>query len=340
LQLARQARILLCATELVPAGSPMRSCGPMTMVEPNAVVEPKVSGRHPSRRLLLALTLATTLLGCAAERRIVAFGDVHGDLTATRTVLREAGAIDDSDRWVGGDLVVVQTGDQLDRGDDEPEILQLFERLRVEAAEAGGAFHALNGNHEIMNASGDFRYVTEEGFADFADAANGTDGDSLLAALEPHERGRAAAFRPGGPFALLLAQRDVILQIEDNVFVHGGVLPEHATYGIDRINDESREWLRGAAPFPVILDGSDSPEWTRLYSSEPDSTACATLQQTLDRLGARRMVVGHTVQREGIASACGEAVWRIDVGMARHYGGPVQWLEIVGDSVRARAAVN
>jgi hypothetical protein len=84
--------------------------------------------------------------------RLVAFGDVHGDLGATRAALRLAGAIDQRDRWIGGPLVVVQTGDQLDRGPSEREILHLFERLRRDAARAGGAFHALNGNHELMNA--------------------------------------------------------------------------------------------------------------------------------------------------------------------------------------------
>ena len=47
---------------------------------------------------------------------------------------------------------MVQTGDQLDRGDQEQEILDLFERLRIESEAAGGAFHALLGNHELMNA--------------------------------------------------------------------------------------------------------------------------------------------------------------------------------------------
>ena len=51
--------------------------------------------------------------------RIVAVGDLHGDLAATRAVLRLAGAIDDKDHWVGGELVLVQTGDEIDRGDDD-----------------------------------------------------------------------------------------------------------------------------------------------------------------------------------------------------------------------------
>ena len=68
-----------------------------------------------------------------APERLVAIGDVHGDLAATRAALRLAGAIDGDNHWKGGKLVVVQTGDQLDRGDDEAEILDFFERLRDEA---------------------------------------------------------------------------------------------------------------------------------------------------------------------------------------------------------------
>jgi hypothetical protein len=68
--------------------------------------------------------------------------------------------------------------------------------------------------------------------------------------------------------------------------------------------------------------------------------ACATLGEVLSRLRVRRMVVGHTVQQEGISSGCDERVWRIDVGMAASYGGRVQVLEIRGDRVRAIAARN
>jgi hypothetical protein len=40
------------------------------------------------------------------------------------------------------------------------------------------------------------------------------------------------------------------------------------------------------------------------------------------------MVVGHTVNREGISPACGEKVWRVDVGLAEHYGGSPAVLEL------------
>lgn len=296
---------------------------------------------------LTMLVAATSCVG-GGEARIVAFGDVHGDLEAARGALRLAGAIDEDDHWIGGDLIVVQTGDQLDRGDQERAILDLFERLRVEAAATGGAFHALLGNHELMNARGDFRYVTDGGFADFMDAAEYDPGDSLqiwdrssgafvsgiLADFEPRQRGRMAAFMPGGPYAQLLARRQVILQLGDNVFVHGGVLPDHVAYGIDQINEAAQRWLRGEADLPSVLSGAESPQWTRLYSSDPDAVACEVLEEALAALGAKRIVMGHSRQEAGVASACGSHAWRIDVGMAEYYDGSVEVLEIVGDSVR------
>jgi hypothetical protein len=292
--------------------------------------------------------VATASCAGRVEQRIVAFGDVHGDLEATRSALRLAGAIDEQDRWIGGELIVVQTGDQLDRGDQERAILDLFERLRIESRASGGAFHALLGNHELMNARGDFRYVTDAGFVDFVNAAAHEPGDSLtvwdrstgtfraatLAEFGPRERARMAAFMPGGPYARLLARRQVILQIGDNVFVHGGVLPNHVAYGIDEINHAAQAWLRGDAELPPVLSGSESPQWTRLYSSDPDSVACGVLDMALTALDAERIVMGHTRQEAGIASACGGQAWRIDVGLAAYYGGPVEVLEIVGDSVR------
>jgi hypothetical protein len=172
------------------------------------------------------------------------------------------------------------------------------------------------------------------------DRSSGTFRTAILAEFEPHQRDRVAAFMPGGPYANLLAERQVILQLGENVFVHGGVLPEHVAYGIDEINSSAQAWLRGGADLPSVLSGSDSPQWTRLYSDDPDSSACSVLEEALNALEAKRIVMGHTIQESGIASACGGQAWRVDIGMAEYYasrteyGGSVAVLEIVGDSVR------
>jgi hypothetical protein len=88
-----------------------------------------------------------------------------------------------------------------------------------------------------------------------------------------------------------------------------------------------------ATPPPIINDG-DGLLWTRLYSSAPEFVDCEQLEEALAMLGARRMVVGHTPQLMGITAACDERVWRIDTGMSRFYGGPVEVLEIADGVVQ------
>lgn len=264
-----------------------------------------------------------------APARLVGFADVHGDLDATLDVLRLAGLIDADHRWAGGETVVVQTGDQLDRGDDEQAILDLFERLSEEAWDAGGGFYPLLGNHETMNVELDLRYVTDGGFADFADTPYDPE-DALYDDFPEEQRGRVAAFRPGGPYALLLAGHNIAMKVGDTVFVHGGLLPAHAAVGLDRINTDVHAWMKGEGPAPNRWISSDSPVWSRHYSDDDAPPDCAALTETLEVLGASRMVVGHTVQ-DVPNPACDGKVWRMDVGMAAHYGGRSAAIEIVGE---------
>ena len=309
----------------------------------------KNEGMNMVRELRLSVFVAAFLLlqGCTdyvsvdteirtrypVVERIVAIGDLHGDMDVTRRAFRLAGAIDDEDHWIGGKLVIVQTGDQLDRGGEEQAILEFLARLTEEAAEAGGAVHVLNGNHELMNVSLDLRYITEDGFEDFQDAVVVDESDSLIASYEPHQRARIAAFRPGGPFAALMARRNTIVIIGENVFVHGGLLPEHVEYGIDRLNEEIRSWMRGERLRPQWSRGSNSPVWSRHYSVDAEEDDAALLDEVLRSLGAKRMIVGHSIQSSGISAYCDGRVWCIDVGMAEHYGGVPKVLEIRGDTV-------
>ncbi len=270
----------------------------------------------------------------ATAERIVAIGDVHGDLAATKQALQIAGLIGPDDHWTGGKTVLVQTGDQLDRGNDEREIIALLEALQTEAEAAGGKVYILNGNHELMNAAGDLRYVTPEGFTDFAGVPNIDLHDARLQKVPEPMRPRLAAFLPGGPYGQKLATRPVVLMVGKNIFVHGGILPEHVSYGLEKINSDVYNWLSGKTDPPMaIIAGDSSPVWTRDYSNNPDGEDCETLYKALTAAGADRMVVGHTVQETGITSACNGKVWMIDVGMAKHYGGQAAALEIRGDQV-------
>jgi hypothetical protein len=274
-----------------------------------------------------------------AAERVVAFGDLHGDVAAARAVLSLVGATDVQGHWIGGKTVLVATGDQLDRSDDERQLFGLLGAVSRQAKAAGGALHVLSGNHEVLNVAGHFEYVSEQGFAQFADVARADLGEAL-ALFPPRARGRAAAFLPGGPYARAMADWPVAIQVGDTVFVHGGLLPEHVSYGIGRIDAEVSRWMKGElARLPDGLGSMSAPYWVRLYSMpQLRDDACPTLSRTLSMLGARRMVVGHTPQRR-INAACNEQVWRIDVGLSRFYGpGPLQALEIRGDEVKVLSA--
>jgi diadenosine tetraphosphatase ApaH/serine/threonine PP2A family protein phosphatase len=291
----------------------------------DAAPPPTPAPPAPSRT---ACSLADVPARRPAPARLVAIGDLHGDATAARNALRLAGAIDDRDRWIGGALVVVQLGDVLDRGDGERDILDLFAHLELDARAAGGALIPLLGNHELMNAAGDFRYVTSGGFSDFVDAAGVMDSHADVAAVPSDERARAAALFPGGPYAHRLAGHLVIAIVGDTLFVHGGLSPQWATR-IEDVNRSARCWLDGAGPRPDVLTADDGPVWSRAYAG--DQVDCDDVARALAVAGAKRMVIAHTVQPNGISSACDGAVWRIDVGLAALYGGPLEALEIDHD---------
>jgi hypothetical protein len=276
-------------------------------------VSPRVPGSaKPS------CTVAPLPLRVPAPKRLVAIGDLHGDLGGTRAALRTAGAIDDHDHWIGGELVVVQTGDVLDRGDDEQAILDLVTKLETEARAAGGAFIMLLGNHELMNAAGDFRYVTPAGFHDF---------DDVPGLAETTPRSRVAALGAGGSYARRLAAHAVIAIVGDTVFSHAGVLGTWVTR-VDDVNQTTRCWMDGqSSEQPQALTSDDSPVWTR--AAGMPSVDCAQVHAALDALQVKRMVVGHTVQEHGITPACDDTLWRIDVGLAKPYGGPIEVLELV-----------
>ena len=115
------------------------------------------------------------------------------------------------------------------------------------------------------------------------------------------------------------------------IVVRTAELLKHVTYGLSKIND----WRSDGSSSPIRRRRASSPPrtplWTRAYW-RARREECALLEQR-DVAGRETLVMGHTVQRNGINPACGEKAWRIDVGMSKFYGGPIQALEIKGDVV-------
>lgn len=285
-----------------------------------------------------------------AAEKVVAIGDIHGDIEKAKRAFRLANLVDESgSKWIGGSTVAVQVGDILDRGDNEVQLFYWFEHIKRQAEKAGGALHMLLGNHETMNVAAQFRYATPGGVDDFrrwawahaagsamrsmcdtkacADQSVKTAKLYMTASKMKDARARFEGLKPGGDFSRqFLADKPVILVLGSTVFVHGGLLPHHAQYGIERINKETQDWLSGKRggiqDKPAFLSGREAVVWARDYSHENEEYCdCAALRETLSKIpGAKRMVVGHTIQQHGINSVCDDMVYRVDVGLSKGCG--------------------
>ncbi|KAA6429207.1 MAG: metallophosphoesterase, partial [Trebouxia sp. A1-2] len=272
------------------------------------LLEPRIS--HPPKTTLSADT-------------VCAIGDLHGDLEQGYIALRLAGVVDVQGSWSGGQAALVQTGDLLDRGPNSLDLVELFERLKVEASKAGGKIHTLLGNHEAMNLLGDYRYVSP------------TELQALGYLQEPHPRtfqdaaeaGLAAWRRRMRKLLLSLVKSldkpepDAILA-KLNEVVSGAV---HACSAGHCTKDQMN-----------LLSDTSSPVWYRGYVQHYEAEICPEVQQVVQALQVQRIVSGHNIMQNGkIKSLCGGRVNLIDVGMSRAYFGNMAVWKCSNDSAYA-----
>jgi Calcineurin-like phosphoesterase len=229
--------------------------------------------------ILLALTWASLVpAGISvppdSPPSIVAIGDVHGDYNDFVAILQRTGLIDEQHHWAGGKTTFVQVGDEIDRGPQPREVLNLMMSLEQEAGKAGGRVVALLGNHEAMNFMGDLRYVTPQNYASFTDgesdkrrasayqkyAAWRKNHSQLLAELEQpvlpvteaewmerHPAGFVEhfdAFGPKGIYGKWLREHSAIAEIGGVIFLHGGIHPSLVSMKIDQINARIRAEIK------------------------------------------------------------------------------------------------
>jgi len=247
------------------------------------------------------------------ENPIFALGDIHGSLDKTIDALVAARLIDGQLKWVGGSKILVQVGDQLDRGPDDKAVLHWLSELARQAKADGGMVVPLIGNHEVMNSRGDFRYSNDD---------------------DLHERKRE--FAPKGALGKLLSEFPVAIVINKILFVHADLnedlYPKAGSLSL--ANEQSKAWFDGSGRLPYFLKDPSGPVWSRRLGSELTEKICAEISKELTDRDLQAIVVGHTPQEKGINGGCPNSkgvnqVWRIDVGMT--FGLPAQILKIDGD---------
>ena len=322
--------------------------------------------------LPLALTLAAAPLraddDCDVKgaSRVVAIGDVHGAYGQFVSVLRLAGLVDEKEHWSGGQTHFVQNGDLLDRGSESRQVLELMMRLEGEAKKAGGRVHALLGNHEAMNLLGDLRYVSREEYKSYEtpdsqhllrrlyrsreDAARqqakqakqpfdeASFGRQFEEQFPPGFVERHREFSEEGRYGRWLRERPPLVKIGGVAFLHGGLTPEVAALGCQAINDTVRREITSdlektrTNPAASLAASENGPLWYRGMAREDETLWQPSLERVLAAIGARTVVIGHTVTSDGhITPRFGGRVVMIDVGMNALYGSNLAALEIASD---------
>jgi hypothetical protein len=192
----------------------------------------------------------------------VAIGDVHGALAEYESILKATGLIDAAGHWAGGETYLVSTGDLVDRGPDSAGVIALLRRLEAEAPKAGGRVLVTLGNHELMNLTGDLRYVVAPDYAVEAAQESEAERNAAFAALrahgryagQPDEAARAAfdkafphgwfarqqEFSAAGDVGQWLLARPLMVRVNGVLFTHGGLPPGLATTTLDALNTTSQ----------------------------------------------------------------------------------------------------
>ncbi len=299
--------------------------------------------------------------------RVVAIGDLHGDFAGYMNTLQAAGLVDQRGRWAGGDSHLVQTGDIPDRGPDTYKIIRHMMKLAQQARKHGGRVHHLIGNHEAMNVYGDLRYVTPEEFEAFASGRSKRVRENYFAAVlenmatqdptrfanlpEDYRERWFGSHPPGwiehrqawnpnwaadGELYQWVSAAPVAIQINDTLFVHGGISAYYCRDSLASMTERAQQKLQRSNPDDLgILTDEYGPLWYRgLAGKEPEAPA-ATVAAILRQHRASRIVIGHTPTGGYIWPRYEGRVIQVDTGIGAAYGGHVAYLEITPTQLSA-----
>lgn len=297
--------------------------------------------------------------------RVVAVGDVHGDLERLLDILQGVRLTDHTGRWIGGNSALVITGDFLDRGPRVRATMDLLMKLQEEAASAGGRVVVLLGNHEMMNLIGDYRYVSSEALAEFADNKSESRRNKAFSRYRKLRKNRPAetdpsvpppsdreveelwkmehplgfveyvdALGPRGRYGKWIRSLPVMVRLQDTLFVHGGLHPNLFSLSLKEINQRIQVEIRS---FDSIKKFMKDEGWIEDFSGLGE--IMETAQQQLSLLPPR--VVSEFDEPSGMTRTDAvrkylEALISMSRWLSIHPDGPLwfrglaQWDEVEG----------
>ncbi|MEN8121993.1 MAG: ankyrin repeat domain-containing protein [Bacteroidota bacterium] len=194
--------------------------------------------------------------------KIFAVGDLHGGFDDFKKLLINNKIINKELNWIWGNGHLVFVGDVFDRGDKVTECFWLIYKLEKEAIKLGGNVHLVLGNHEIMQLTGDKRYLAEK----YIHLCNRLNFDYTN--LYGHK----------SVLGKWIRTKNTIITINDILFVHGGISQELIKNGltIEKINSIVKEVLKRKDGEPKskteeLILGANGPLWYRGFLKFSDA---------------------------------------------------------------------
>jgi hypothetical protein len=229
-------------------------------------------------------TISNDPVQSQAADTILFLSDMEGEFDLLRQLLIAHKIMDEHYNWIFGRGELVICGDLFDRGMAVTQQLWLLYKLESEAAAKGGSVHVLLGNHEIMNLSGDLRYVQPLYF----DHARLLGKDYMQLFDENTELGR------------WLRSKNIIEKTGRFLVLHAGISREilNRKLSLESINELVRPWYaKWKSDLPQSVSdffNTNSPFWYRGYVDEPEEMS-GLVTSTLARYKAEKIIVGHTI---------------------------------------------
>lgn len=234
--------------------------------------------------------------------------DIEGNFRAFRKLLQANNIIDSNFNWIFGNGHLVLTGDFVDRGVQQTEVLWLIYSLEEKAKAAGGYVHYVLGNHEIMNMSGDLRYLNSKYGANAV--LLGENYVNLLG--ENSELGR------------WLRTKNVIEKVGDILFCHAGVSAavNRMDLSTSKINKLVRPFYADSTyqyntPETDTLYSDLGPFWYRGYYYGDSRASSAQVDSTLLSYRVKHVATGHTVISDTISILYNGKIINTDVHHAK-----------------------
>jgi hypothetical protein len=253
---------------------------------------------------------------------VLAVSDIEGEFKEFRSLLIGNKVMDSLYRWTFGKNELVICGDLFDRGKDVVQELWLLYKLEDEAKANGGIVHTLLGNHDIMNLSGDFRYVSQK-YTAYANIM----GIPLIDLYTNHTE-----------LGQWLVSKNLVEKVDNNLCLHAGISQNILSMklNVDSINNRCRPFYRLTMNWQLITKekmdpffGDDGPVWYRGYFVEPKASQY-TVNKTLSFYQCKRIVIGHTIVKSNIAAYYQDKVIGIDVD---EHAGNTEAIMVINDKV-------